>query len=122
MLTQYPTHIHPPIHFLQNTTYLQQLHLKELLLPLILLHYSKQPPQNSHFILSPKHLQHSQQQHPPIQPPTFLPLPTHSSKPSPHIQKFQNKHLHPHQHLPPSPLHPLKFLIQQPPLKSIGHE
>ncbi|WP_186310170.1 cyclase family protein, partial [Staphylococcus epidermidis] len=49
ILTQYPTHIHPPIHFLQNTTYLQQLHLKQLLLPLILLHYSKQAAKNSHF-------------------------------------------------------------------------
>ncbi|WP_398570866.1 cyclase family protein, partial [Staphylococcus aureus] len=79
MLTQYATHIHPPIHFLHNKPYLQDIHLKQLLFPLILLHSSTQLPNNNHFILTPPHIQASQKQHPTIQPATFLALPTHSS-------------------------------------------
>ena len=39
---QYGTHIDAPIHFVENKRYLEDLDLKELVLPLIVLDYSKE--------------------------------------------------------------------------------
>ncbi|WP_145415635.1 cyclase family protein, partial [Staphylococcus saprophyticus] len=66
LLTHYATHIDPPIHFLQHTPYLHQLNLKQLPLPLLLLHFSQTLKPNSHFILTPPHIQQSQPHNPPI--------------------------------------------------------
>ena len=42
IVTQYGTHIDAPIHFVENKRYLEDLDLKELVLPLIVLDYSKE--------------------------------------------------------------------------------
>ncbi|WP_260865421.1 cyclase family protein, partial [Staphylococcus cohnii] len=68
MLAHYPTHIDPPIHFLQKTPYLHQIHLKQLLLPLLLLDFSQELPPHPHFILTPQHIKQCQAEHPSIQP------------------------------------------------------
>ena len=46
IVTQYGTHIDAPIHFVENRRYLEELDLKELVLPLIVLDYSKEAAQN----------------------------------------------------------------------------
>ncbi|MDU7185847.1 MAG: cyclase family protein, partial [Klebsiella sp.] len=63
IVTQYGTHIDAPIHFVENRRYLEELDLKELVLPLIVLDYSKEAAQNSDFIVSRKHLEDWEQQH-----------------------------------------------------------
>ena len=41
IVTQYGTHIDAPIHFVENKRYLEDLDLKELVLPLIVLDFQK---------------------------------------------------------------------------------
>ena len=72
IVTQYGTHIDAPIHFVENRRYLEELDLKELVLPLIVLDYSKEAAQNSDFIVSRKHLEDWEQQHGRIEAGTFV--------------------------------------------------
>ncbi|MDU2016234.1 MAG: cyclase family protein, partial [Staphylococcus epidermidis] len=100
IVTQYGTHIDAPIHFVENRRYLEELDLKELVLPLIVLDYSKEAAQNSDFIVSRKHLEDWEQQHGRIEAGTFVALRTDWSKRWPDIEKFENKDVDGHQHLP----------------------
>ncbi|MBW7479989.1 cyclase family protein, partial [Streptococcus pneumoniae] len=122
IVTQYGTHIDAPIHFVENRRYLEELDLKELVLPLIVLDYSKEAAQNSDFIVSRKHLEDWEQQHGRIEAGTFVALRTDWSKRWPDIEKFENKDVDGHQHLPGWGLDALKFLIEERGVKSIGHE
>ena len=100
IVTQYGTHIDAPIHFVENRRYLEELDLKELVLPLIVLDYSKEAAQNSDFIVSRKHLEDWEQQHGRIEADTFVALRTDWSKRWPDIEKFENKDVDGYQHLP----------------------
>ena len=122
IVTQYGTHIDAPIHFVENRRYLEELDLKELVLPLIVLDYSKEAAQNSDFIVSRKHLEDWEQQHGRIEAGTFVALRTDWSKRWPDIEKFENKDVDGYQHLPGWGLDALKFLIEERGVKSIGHE
>ena len=45
-------HIDAPIHFVENKRYLEELDLKELVLPLIVLDFSKEAAENADFIVT----------------------------------------------------------------------
>ena len=51
IVTQYGTHIDAPIHFVENKRYLEDLDLKELVLPRIVLDFSKEAAENADFIV-----------------------------------------------------------------------
>lgn len=57
IVTQYGTHIDAPIHFVENKRYLEELDLKELVLPLIVLDFSKEAAENADFIVTRDHLE-----------------------------------------------------------------
>ena len=57
IVTQYGTHIDAPIHFVENKRYLEDLDLKELVLPLIVLDFSKEGAENLDFIVTRDHLE-----------------------------------------------------------------
>ena len=57
IVTQYGTHIDAPIHFVENKRYLEDLDLKELVLPLIVLDFSKEVAENVDFIVTRDHLE-----------------------------------------------------------------
>ncbi len=50
--TQYGTHIDAPVHFVDNKRSLEQIELKELILPLVVIHKQKEVTKNPDFILS----------------------------------------------------------------------
>lgn len=49
---QYGTHIDAPIHFVRDTRYLDELGLKELVLPLVVINKSKESTDNHDFTLA----------------------------------------------------------------------
>ncbi|BFH15278.1 hypothetical protein J6TS7_46240 [Paenibacillus dendritiformis] len=49
---QYGTHLDAPIHFVRNTRYLDELDLKELVLPLVVINKSKEAEANHDYALS----------------------------------------------------------------------
>ncbi|MCU5746479.1 cyclase family protein [Staphylococcus sp. SQ8-PEA] len=122
LVTQYGTHIDAPIHFVENKRYLDELDLKELVLPLIVLDYSTEAQDNADFILTKDHLLTWEGQHGKIESDTFVALRTDWSKRWPDSERFENKDAQGNQHLPGWGLDALKFLIEERGVKAIGHE
>ncbi|MGW9778289.1 cyclase family protein [Staphylococcus hominis] len=122
IVTQYGTHIDAPIHFVENKRYLEDLDLKELVLPLIVLDYSKEVKNNDDFIVTRQHLEQWEAENGRIEEGTFVALRTDWSKRWPDIEQFENRDTDGNQHLPGWGLDALKFLIEERGVKSIGHE
>ena len=107
---------------MENRRYLEELDLKELVLPLIVLDYSKEASENADFIVTRQHLEEWESHNGQIEPGTFVALRTDWSKRWPDIDQFENKDANGNQHLPGWGLDALKFLIEERGVKSIGHE
>lgn len=100
IVTQYGTHIDAPIHFVENKRYLEDLDLKELVLPLIVLDYSKEVKNNDDFIVTRQHLEQWEAENGRIEEGTFVALRTDWSKRWPDIEQFENRDTDGNQHLP----------------------
>lgn len=122
LVTQYGTHIDAPIHFVENQRYLDQLDLKELVLPLIVLDFSEEVKENADFIVTRDHLIAWEKEHGTIEPDTFVALRTDWSKRWPDVEAFENKDAEGNQHLPGWGLDALQFLIEERGVNSVGHE
>lgn len=121
-VTQYGTHIDAPIHFVDNTRYLHELNLKELVLPLIVLNFSEAVEKDPDFILTRHHIKKWEAINGPIEPDTFVAFRSDWSKRWPNVEKFENKDSDGQQHLPGWGLDALKYLIEERHVKAIGHE
>ncbi len=122
IVTQYGTHIDAPIHFVENKRYLNELDLKELVLPLIVIDFSKEVADNADFIVTTEHIKAWEQQHGEIEPGTFVALRTDWSKRWPDAEQFENKDSEGNLHLPGWGLDALKYLLEERHIKAIGHE
>ncbi|WP_213583580.1 cyclase family protein [Paenibacillus sp. J2TS4] len=119
---QYGTHLDAPIHFVRNTRYLDELDLKELLLPLVVIDKSKEAEANNDYSLTVDDLLHFEAEHGRIEAGTFVALRTDWSKRWPDVEAFNNKDAEGHNRIPGWSLDALKFLFEQRKIKAIGHE
>lgn len=88
---QYGTHIDAPIHFVRDTRFLDELGLKELVLPLVVLDYSKEAAENHDFTLSVENILQFEEKHGQIEAGSFVALRTDWSKRWPDREAFNNK-------------------------------
>lgn len=120
--SQYGTHIDAPIHFVRDTRYLNELELKELVLPLVVIDCSKEASQNSDFTLSVDDILKFEAQHGKIDPGTFVALRTDWSKRWPDKQAFNNQDAEGNNRIPGWGIDALKFLFEERSIKAVGHE
>ena len=119
---QYGTHIDPPIHFVPNTRYLDELELKELVLPLIVIDKSKEVANNPDFTLSIDDILAFESEHGKIEENTFVALRSDWSKRWPDKEAFNNKDEEGHNRIPGWGYDALKFLFEERKIKAVGHE
>ncbi|KYD02718.1 hypothetical protein B4102_0313 [Heyndrickxia sporothermodurans] len=119
---QYGTHIDAPIHFVRNKRYLEELELKELVLPLIVIDKSKEAEENNDFILSVDDVLKFEEEHGKIEAGTFVALRTDWGKRWPDKEAFENKDEEGNSHTPGWGLEALKFLFEERQIKAVGHE
>ncbi|WGT40344.1 cyclase family protein [Lysinibacillus sp. 1 U-2021] len=119
---QYGTHIDPPIHFVRDTRYLEELELKELVLPLVVIDKSQEAASNHDFSLSVQDILDFEDKHGEIEAGTFVALRTDWSKRWPDKEAFSNKDADGHNHIPGWGLEALQFLLQERKVSAIGHE
>lgn len=77
---QYGTHLDAPIHFVRNTRYLEELDLKELVLPLVVIDKSKEAEANHDFALGVEDVLQFEAEHGLIEEGSFVALRTDWSK------------------------------------------
>lgn len=109
---QYGTHIDAPIHFVRDTRYLDELGLKELILPLVVIDKSKESHTNHDFTLTVEDILTFEEQHGVIGKDTFVALRTDWSKRWPDHEAFNNKDAEGNNRIPGWGLDALKFLFE----------
>ncbi len=119
---QYGTHIDAPIHFVPNQRWLEELELKELVLPLIVIDKSKEVKENHDYTLSVDDILEFEKQYGKIEAGSFVALRTDWSKRWPDVEAFENKDKDGNQHSPGWGIDALKFLFEERKIKAVGHE
>ncbi|KYG90596.1 cyclase family protein [Metasolibacillus sp. FSL K6-0083] len=119
---QYGTHIDPPIHFVCDTRYLDELDLKELVLPLVVIDMSKEAKEDNDFTLSVQDILAFEAEHGEIEAGTFVALRTDWSKRWPDKEAFNNKDKEGNNHIPGWGLEALQFLFKERKVSAVGHE
>lgn len=119
---QYGTHLDAPIHFVRNKRYLDELDLKELVLPLVVIDKSKEAEKNNDFTLTVDDILNFEAEHGEIEEGTFVALRTDWSKRWPDEAAFNNKDADGNNHAPGWSLDALKFLFKERKIKAVGHE
>lgn len=119
---QYGTHIDAPIHFVRDTRYLEELELKELVLPLVVIDCSKESADNHDFTLTVEHILAFEEVHGQIEAGTFVALRTDWSKRWPDHEAFTNKDEEGNNRIPGWGLEALKFLFEERQINAVGHE
>lgn len=119
---QYGTHIDPPIHFVRETRFLEELALKELVLPLVVIDQSKAAELNNDYTLSIQDILDFEAEYGEIEAGTFVALRTDWSKRWPDKEAFSNKDADGNNHIPGWGLEALQFLFNERKVSAIGHE
>ncbi len=119
---QYGTHIDAPIHFVPDQRWLEELELKELVLPLVVIDKSKEAAEDNDFTLSVQDILNFEKEYGAIEPGTFVALRTDWSKRWPDVEAFENKDKDGNQHAPGWGMEALKFLFEERKIKAVGHE
>lgn len=119
---QYGTHLDAPIHFVRDTRYLDELDLKELVLPLVVIDKSKEAAADADYSLSMQDIEEFEAQHGPIEAGSFVALRTDWSKRWPSQEQFENKDADGNNHAPGWSLEALKFLFHERKIAAVGHE
>ncbi|MGJ0625458.1 cyclase family protein [Xenorhabdus bovienii] len=119
---QYGTHLDAPCHFVSDARSLDELELKELVLPLIVIDQSERAKHNPNFSLSKDDILQFEAEHGMIEADTFIALRTDWSKRWPSQEKMDNKDDQGNNQTPGWGLDALKFLFEERHIKAIGHE
>ncbi|MNW26260.1 Kynurenine formamidase [compost metagenome] len=119
---QYGTHLDAPIHFVRGKRYLEELQLKELVLPLIVIDQSSEVSANPDFTLGIEHIEQFEAQHGTIDPGSFVALRTDWSKRWPSQEAFENKDAEGNSHSPGWSVDALRFLFTERKITAVGHE
>lgn len=120
---QYGTHIDAPIHFVRgNQRYVDELELKELVLPLVVINKSKEAAENNDFTLTKEDILAFETVHGVIASGTFVALRTDWCKRWSDKKAFENKDEDGNPHLPGWGMDALKFLFEERQISAVGHE
>lgn len=119
---QYGTHIDAPIHFVRETRFLNELDLKELVLPLVVIDQSKEASTNHDFTLTVDDILVFEAKHGEIEAGTFVALRTDWSKRWPDKESFNNKDENGNNRIPGWGFDALQFLFEERKIKAVGHE
>lgn len=120
---QYGTHIDAPIHFVSgNQRHVEDLELKELVLPLVVIDKSKEAAEDNDFTLTKEDVLAFEALHGEVEAGTFVALRTDWGKRWPDKEAFYNQDKDGQQHLPGWGIDALKFLFEERKISAVGHE
>ena len=119
---QYGTHIDAPIHFVEQGRWLDDIPLKDLLLPLYVIDKSQEVSRNNDYILTREDILAFEAQHGQIVPGAFVAFRSDWHKRWPSYEQMRNLDDKGVQHTPGWSREALEFLIHERKVKAVGHE
>lgn len=119
---QYGTHIDAPIHFVEGSCYLDDIDLKDLLLPLYVIDKSDAVSKNPDYELTKSDILEFEEVHGAIAPESFVAFRSDWHKRWPNQDAIRNLDDKGVQHTPGWSHEALEFLIKERQVKAVGHE
>ncbi|MGX7091681.1 cyclase family protein [Hutsoniella sourekii] len=120
--SQYGTHIDAPIHFVEDRAYLNDIPLKDLVLPLYVIHKEEEATSNADYAITAQDIQDYEAIHGEIPNGAFVALSTGWSEKFLDPDAFFNLDEEGLDHAPGWTIDALKYLDQVRQVKAIGHE
>lgn len=122
VVTQYGTHIDPPCHFVEGGRFLDELELKDLLLPLYVIDRSKEVAENPNYELSKEDVLAFEEEYGKIESDSFVAFRSDWSHRWSSQDEVRNLDENGVQQTPGWSKEALEFLIHERHVKAVGHE
>jgi kynurenine formamidase len=119
---QWGTHVDPPAHFVKGLRTVDQIDLKEMILPLVIVDVHEEAAKNPDYILSIERVKKWEVEHGQIPNGAFVAMRTDWSKRWPDGAKMENKDAKGVAHYPGWSLPALKYLYEERKITASGHE
>ena len=119
---QWGTHVDPPAHFIKGLRTVDQIDLKEMILPLVVVDVHEEAAKNADYTLTVERLQKWEQMHGAIPAGAFVAMRTDWSKRWPDAAKLENKDAKGVSHYPGWSLPALKYIYAERKITASGHE
>ena len=119
---QWGTHVDPPAHFIKGLRTVDQIDVKEMILPLAVVDVHEEAAKNPDYILSIERVKKWEKDHGPIPGGAFVAMRTDWSKRWPDAEKMANKDANGVAHYPGWSLPVLKYLYEERKITASGHE
>ncbi|HEV3147118.1 MAG TPA: cyclase family protein [Chthoniobacterales bacterium] len=119
---QWGTHVDPPAHFIKGLRTVDQIDVKEMILPLAVVDVHEEAAKNPDYILSIERVKKWEKDHGPIPGGAFVAMRTDWSKRWPDAAKMANKDANGVAHYPGWSLPVLKYLYEERKITASGHE
>jgi kynurenine formamidase len=119
---QWGTHVDPPAHFIKGLRTVDQIDLKEMILPLVVVDVHGESEKNADYTLSLGRLKKWEGEHGRIPAGAFVAMRTDWSKRWPDAAKMENKDTKGVSHYPGWSLPTLKYLYEECKITASGHE
>lgn len=119
---QWGTHVDPPAHFVKGSRTVDQISLKEMILPLVVLDVHRKVAKDPDYTISMEDIKDWEKRHGPIPEAAFVAMRTDWSKRWPSMEAMQNKDAHGTAHYPGWSLEVLKYLYVDRKITASGHE
>jgi len=119
---QWGTHVDPPAHFIKGLRTVDEIDLKEMLLPLVVIDVHEQCAKNADYTLTLDRVKKWENDHGQIPAGAFVAMRTDWSKRWPDPVRMQNRDANGVAHYPGWSLPALKFLYEQRRITASGHE
>ena len=119
---QWGTHVDPPAHFVKGKRFVDDIDLKEMVLPLVVLDVHEQAAQNPDYLLTMDDVKAWEAKYGPVPEGAFVAMRTDWSKRWPSQEEMQNKDADGVAHYPGWSAEVLKFLYEERKITASGHE
>ena len=119
---QWGTHVDPPAHFVKGLRTVDQIELKEMILPLVVVDVHADVAENPDYVLNLDRVKKWETDHGPIPEGAFVAMRTDWSKRWPDAKKMDNKDSKGVAHFPGWTMEALKYLYEDRKITASGHE
>lgn len=119
---QWGTHCDPPNHFSRGKRSIDEISLKEMILPLVVIDVHNEAAENPDFVLTSSHIKDWEKRNGPIQEGAFVAMRTDWSKKWPDTERMTNKDANGIAHYPGWSLDALTYLYEVRKITASGHE
>jgi len=119
---QWGTHVDPPAHFVKGLRTVDQIDVKEMILPLVVIDVHQKVAHNPDYTITMKDIEDWEKRHGRVPEGSFVAMRTDWCRRWPNMEAMQNRDAHGAAHYPGWSLEVLRYLYEQRRITASGHE